>query len=134
MMTTSKSTTLSISINRESDEVYAFVSNPANMPQWAAAFCKSIQRSDKGWIIDTPDGEVSLRFADLNAFGILDHYVRLSPEIEIYVPMRVLRNGTGSEVIFTLFRLPDMSDADYERDIAMVKKDLSMLKTVMERQ
>lgn len=103
------------------------------MPQWATAFCKSIRRSDGGWIIDTPDGEVPLRFADPNVFGILDHYVRLSPDIEIYVPMRVLKNGTGSEVIFTLFRLPGMSDADYERDMAMVQKDLAMLKTVMER-
>lgn len=132
-MTTSKSTTLNISINRKSDEVYAFVSNPANMPQWATAFCKSIRRSDNGWIIDTPDGEVPLRFVDPNDFGILDHHVRLSPDIEIYVPMRVLKNGTGSEVIFTLFHLPDMSDADYERDMAMVQKDLAMLKTVMER-
>lgn len=132
-MSSSPSTTLNIDINRTADEVYAFVSNPANLPQWATAFCKSIRLSDKGWIIDTPDGEVGLRFEEPNAFGILDHYVSLAPDVEIHVPMRVLKNGVGSEVIFTLFRLPGMSDADYERDRGMVQRDLAMLKTVMER-
>lgn len=132
-MSASPSTTLNIDIKRTADEVYAFVSNPANLPQWATAFCKSIRLSDKGWIIDTPDGEIGLRFEEPNAFGILDHYVSLAPDVEIHVPMRVLKNGADSEVIFTLFRLPGMSDADYERDRGMVQKDLAMLKTVMER-
>lgn len=133
LMIESNSTTLSIAIHRDSDEVYAFVSNPATLPQWATAFCKSIRPSSSGWIIDTPEGEVGLRFTEFNSFGILDHYVSLSPDIEIYVPMRVLKNGSSSEIIFTLFRLPGMSDKDFERDVAMVQQDLAMLKTVMER-
>ena len=132
-MNSSASTTLHITIDRTPDQVYAFVSNPAMLPQWATAFCKSIRPVGNGWIIDTPDGEVGLRFAEANAYGVLDHYVSLAPDVEIYVPMRVLKNGDVSEVIFTLFRLPGMSDADYARDMAMVQKDLEMLKTVMER-
>lgn len=132
-MPSSSSSTLHVTILRPSDQVYAFVSNPATLPQWATAFCKSIRQSENGWIIDTPDGEVGLRFEETNPYGILDHYVSLAPDVEIHVPMRVLKNGTDSEVIFTLFRLPGMSDADYARDRDMVQKDLEMLKTVMER-
>ncbi|CAN5799293.1 SRPBCC family protein [soil metagenome] len=132
-MTASSSTTLHITIHRTPEQVYAFVSNPATLPQWAPAFCKSIRQTANGWIIDTPDGQVGLRFAETNAFGVLDHYVTLAPDVEIYVPMRVLKNGDVSEVIFTLFRLPGMSDADNARDRVMVEKDLAMLKTVMER-
>ncbi|MEY4482731.1 MAG: hypothetical protein RL693_183, partial [Verrucomicrobiota bacterium] len=51
-MTVSSSTTLNITIQRIPDQVYAFVSNPANLPQWATAFCKSIRPSGTGWIID----------------------------------------------------------------------------------
>ncbi len=133
IMTSTSSTTLQITINRSPEQVYVFVSNPANLPQWATAFCKSIRQTGNGWIIDTPDGEVGLRFEEPNAFGVLDHYVSLAPDVEIYVPMRVIKNGDVSEVIFTLFRLPGMSDADDARDRAMVGKDLEMLKTVMER-
>jgi hypothetical protein len=33
-------------------------------------------------------------------FGVLDHYVAPASEMEVYVPMRVQPNGSGSEVIF----------------------------------
>lgn len=46
--------------------------------------------------------------------------------------MRAVPNGSGSEVIFTLFRLPDMSDAKFAEDAGMVERDLKTLKCVME--
>jgi len=46
--------------------------------------------------------------------------------------MRVMPNGNGSEIIFTLFQQPDMSDEDYARDIGLVQQDLQNLKTIME--
>jgi hypothetical protein len=53
--------------------------------------------------------------------------------VEVYVPMRVLRNGSGSEVIFTLFRLPDMSDEQYAEDMQLVERDLKALKELLEK-
>jgi hypothetical protein len=61
-------------------------------------------------VADTPEGPVKIRFTERNDFGILDHHVVVRPGVDIYIPMRVIANGTGSEVIFTLFRLPDMTD------------------------
>lgn len=46
--------------------------------------------------------------------------------------MRVLSNGVGSEVLFTLFRLPDMSDEKYAEDMRMVERDLRTLKDLLE--
>jgi hypothetical protein len=47
--------------------------------------------------------------------------------------MRVLADGSGgSEVIFTLFRQPTMTDADFARDKGMVEADLAKLKQVLE--
>jgi hypothetical protein len=63
---------------------------------------------------------------------VLDHYVNPAPEIEVYVPMRVLPNGSGSEVIFTLFQLSDMSDERFAEDVEMVERDLKTLKNVLE--
>ena len=47
-------------------------------------------------------------------------------------PMRVVPNGAGSLVTFTLFRQEGMSDADFERDAARVQSDLKALKRVVE--
>jgi hypothetical protein len=47
--------------------------------------------------------------------------------------MRVLANGSGSEVLFTLFRLPDMSDEQYAEDMQLVEHDLRALKDLLEK-
>jgi hypothetical protein len=129
-----ESRTLNIRIACNPRKVADFVSDPRNLPNWAGAFCKSV-RSDAGnWIVETPVGPVGLRFVARNDFGVLDHYVTPAPGIEIYVPMRVIANDDGSEVLFTLFHLPEMPKPDFDRDAAMVESDLAQLKRVLETQ
>ena len=128
-----ESRTLSITIACPPRKVYEFVSNPENLPRWAAGLCKSVRKSDSGWIADTPQGPVKIRFAEKNDSGVLDHYVTLAQGVEIYVPMRVVPNGSGSEVIFTLFKTPEMSDKQFAEDAGMVQRDLKALKGVLER-
>ena len=127
-------TTLTISINRGPKSVYEFVSDLANLPKWATAFCLSIkQEGGEGWLAQTPQGPVKIRITPRNEFGILDHVVMASPSVEVHVPMRVVQNGKGSEVLFTLFRRPDMTDIQYTEDQALVRQDLATLKRVLER-
>lgn len=133
MPTTFKSQTLSVSVDCDPGKVYGFVSDPENLPKWATGFCKSVRRSNAGWIADTPQGPMQVRFVAKNELGVLDHYVTPSTGAEIYAPMRVLSNGTGSTVIFTLFRLPDMSDEKYAEDTGLVARDLRILKNILER-
>lgn len=129
-----QSRTLSVAIDCPSDRVVEFVSNPANLPQWATAFCKSVRRSANGWIVEAPQGPVPIRFVEANPFGVLDHYVNPAPGVEIHVPMRVVANGSGSEVTFTLFRRSGMTDEQFAQDQAMVESDLNTLKAVLERE
>ena len=129
----STSRTLSVSIDLHPDKVYEFASNPENFPKWATAFCKSVKKSGGDWVIDTPMGPMKVRFAAKNVLGVLDHYVSPSPGVEVYVPMRVVPNGSGSELVFTLFRLPGMTDEKFAEDLGMVERDLRTLKSVLEK-
>ncbi|HLU47226.1 MAG TPA: SRPBCC family protein, partial [Planctomycetota bacterium] len=86
-----------------------------------------------GWLADSPMGPVRVAFAKPNDLGVMDHDVTL-PTGEVYHnPFRVVPNGDGSEVVFTLYRLPTMSDQDFENDAAMVLADLRRLKALLER-
>jgi hypothetical protein len=125
--------TLSVSIGRHPNEVYEFASNPENMPKWAKGLGKNIRKQGSDWIVDTPRGPLKIRFAEINKFGVLDHYVTTAAGVEVYVPMRVLSNGTGCEVIFTLFRMPEMSDEKYAEDMKLVEQDLRALKDLLEK-
>lgn len=127
------SRTVSISIDRPPDKVYDFISNPENLPKWAAGLCKSVKKTNADWIVETPQGPMKIRFAEKNDFGVADHYVNPAPGAEVYVPMRVLRNGSGSEVIFTIMRSPDMTDEKFAEDIGLVERDLRILRSVLEK-
>ena len=127
------SRTLSVSIGRPSDKVYEFASNPENLPRWAKGLGKSVRKQGGEWIVETPQGPMKIRFAERNTLGVLDHYVTTPSGTEVYVPMRVLSNGAGSEVLFTLFRLPDASDERYAEDMRMVERDLRTLKDLLEK-
>ena len=128
------SKTVSVSIDRTPQDVYDYVSDFMNAPQWATQFCLSVKPSEDGWVIETPAGAMKVRMAERNSLGILDHYVSPTPETEVYAPMRVLVNGPGSEVIFTVFRQPGMTDEQFADDAGMVEKDLQNLKAILEGQ
>jgi len=132
MAATFESRTISIQINRPVDLVYDFMSVPENFPKWASGLGKSLTKSDGEWTVETPQGPMKVRFTVRNSFGVLDHYIIPESGLEIYIPMRVISNGTGSELIFTLFRLSDMSDEKFAEDIEWVKRDLNALKDLLE--
>ncbi|HTL48982.1 MAG TPA: SRPBCC family protein [Verrucomicrobiae bacterium] len=124
--------TLSVAIRCNAARVYDFVSNPENLPQWAPAFCLSVKRLDGHWLIETPQGPLKLQFAPKNDLGVLDHYITPPSGAEIFVPMRVVPNESGSEMLFTLFQRPGMSYEDYRSDLELVERDLATLKQVLE--
>ena len=126
---------ISISIARSPKDVYGFASDPANLPEWASGLSGStITQKDDVWLADSPMGAVQVRFAPHNEFGVIDHDVTLPDgKTVIHNPLRVLRNHEGSEVIFTLFRQPDVSDKNFQHDFDMVTKDLAKLKSILEK-
>lgn len=77
---------LSISINRNANDVYDFVSAPDNLRLWASGLGKSLNKVNGEWIAETQQGPVRIRFSARNEFGILDHWVSTGPGPEIYIP------------------------------------------------
>lgn len=132
MPTTFESRTISVAIDRSPREVYEFAAVLENLPKWATGLGTSGERVGDLWMTQMAEGMVAVRFVGENDLGVLDHYVRLGPETEIYNPMRVVANGGGSEISFTLFRQPGVSDANFEADAGTVAQDLRRLKALLD--
>lgn len=124
---------LTISIARPPAEVYAYAVDPRHLPAWASGLAGAIREVEGTWRADSPMGEVRVAFAPRNALGVLDHDVTLPDGTTVHNPMRVMANAEGSEVVFTLFRLPGVTDAQLAVDAATVVRDLQTLKHVLER-
>ncbi|MFL1406507.1 SRPBCC family protein [Marinobacter sp. M1N3S26] len=124
---------ISTYIHRAPEDVYAFASNPENLPRWAAGLASSEVKRDEGvWVAEAPFGKVKIRFVEENTLGVMDHDVELDSGVVVHNPMRVVPNAEGSEFIFTLLRQPGMSDAQFAEDARAVEKDLQTLKELLE--
>ena len=127
------STHIGVVIDATRDAVYAFARDPHRLPQWAAGLAQGgIEVTvDDALVLDSPMGRVTVRFAPINEYGVLDHDVTLPDGTVVNNPVRVLVHPDGAEVVFTV-RQGDASDADLARDSAAVKADLERLKGLLE--
>lgn len=120
------------SIERNWRDVWAFAGAPENMPLWASGLASGLEKSGDDWIAKGVLGTVRVSFAPDNEFGVLDHTVTIANGLRVYNALRIITNGDGCEVMFTLLRLPDMTDEQFEADAAHVARDLEALKKLME--
>lgn len=76
-------------------------------------------------------GKAKVTFAGKNKFGVIDHDVTLESGKTFHNPLRVIKNNRGSEIVFTLFQQPEMTDQDFNRDAGIVLKDLEALRIIL---
>ena len=131
-MNMSPTKNLSVSIGLDAQRAYGFLSLPENFPKWASGLAGSLKKAGGEWQAQTPEGPMKVRFSERNAFGVLDHWVYPKPSVEIHIPLRIIRNGEGCELVLTLFRQPGMSDEKFAADADWVTRDLRAAKKLLE--
>lgn len=131
-MTTSPtaSRVLTVPIARSPQQVYDYVHDGRNLPAWSVF--ATVTQADDAWVMATPEGEVRLRFVPENPERVLDHTVTLPTGAEHHVMLRVEAADTGSALVYTLVRKPDMSDAAFDSSASEVVTDLTKLKVALE--
>ena len=124
---------LSTHVERAWQDVYDYVAEPTHMIEWAPGLGTSIEPEGDAWVMDSPMGRIVVTFTPRNEFGVADHEVTVPSGETMYNPMRVVRDGDGCEVVFSVRRRAGMSDDDFDRDTKAVQADLDTLKRLMER-
>jgi hypothetical protein len=123
---------LAVVIDRPAAQAYEFLSAPENFPKWATGLAGSLRKAGDDWIADTPEGRAVVRFSERNAYGVLDHSVTLPRGVTVYVPLRVVPQGEGCQLVLTLFRQPGMSEERFAADAQWVMRDLDAAKRLLE--
>ena len=122
--------TLSVSVRRSPQEVHALTAGPRNLPRWS--WIESVEPDGDRWRVRTPSGTAHLSFVAPSDLGVLDHVVEPAPGVVVHVRMRVVPNGSGSEVLITLLRPPGTTEEAFEEDARTVAADLGRLEAVLE--
>lgn len=125
--------TYSVSIDCDWQALYERIWRPEFFPKWASGLSESDLHEEDGiWVATGAEGPVRIRFTAHNAHGVMDHFVDLGVGNEIHIPLRVIQNGDGAEVLLTLYRQPDMDDERFAADAEWVNRDLATLKRSIE--
>jgi hypothetical protein len=113
-------------------DLIAFLVDVHNWTTWAP-WIHSVSRSSSGdWTLDTDAGSMTVRFVEQNALGVLDHEVTLASGFRVLNSMRVLANGSGSELVMVVFQSPEASTEQFEQDVQAVRDDVARIKTAAE--
>jgi carbon monoxide dehydrogenase subunit G len=131
-MTIHRTAVVHTSIQAPPRDVVAFLSDMENWKTWGPWIRSVARSSSRDWTLDTDVGVMQVHFVEPNSFGVLDHEVTLASGITVTNGMRVMPNGTGSELVMVLFQSPAVSTEDFERDIRAVTDDLARLKQAVE--
>ncbi len=115
--------------------VYDFAHRMQNLPLWASGLATGIEQRDGQWFTDSPMGKVQVAMAPANPYGVLDHDVTLPDGTTVHNAFRVTPCGDKASLLsFVVLRLEGMSQADFDADVAHVRKDLATLQQLLERQ
>jgi hypothetical protein len=123
---------ISQTIDAPVEAVVTVAGDPKQLPRWAAGLSAGIRLESGRWLTDSPLGTIEVKYVGPTEWGILDHDVTLPDQTVVHNPLRVLRNDRGSEVVFSLFKRPGITDSEFDADAMIVREDLARLKNLVD--
>lgn len=129
---------IAITIDAPFAAVVADLADVSTHPTWATSFFAGPARPsgvDGEVLVDVPmlGGEARLRAAGRSDAGVID--LLLAPPGAPFgapVPIRVVANGDGADVVFVLARQPGMPDAAWDHARMTMRAELGQLKERLE--
>lgn len=128
-ITVGRCETRSITIPTTPDRVLDYLADADNLPQWAPNFARAVRRDTDKFIVDTDNGELSMRLRVSHEHGTVDLLAAANPRRGAF--MRVLPNVRGSEFLFTLVFKPGTSDEAVERQMTIVEEELETVRSAV---
>jgi hypothetical protein len=127
-----RAVTRSITIDAPTGSVFTYLDDANNLPSWAPAFATTVQPDGDGWIVGQGDVRLGLRIVSDADSGTVDLRVTPPNGRESAVYMRVLPNGDGAELLFTLFFSDSRTDEELARQSAEVEAELVRVRAACE--
>ena len=123
----------SVDIQADPDQVFAFLANPMNWPQYAVVNLRFVSPGQDGWFdAVTKFGAGELKVNSVKELGVFDH-VWKDPQATWQVYSRVVPNGEGATVMMTLFQPAVMNDQQFDEAMKEMEKEMKKLKEILER-
>ncbi|HJR95824.1 MAG TPA: SRPBCC family protein [Gaiellaceae bacterium] len=123
-----RSETVTTVIEAPKDEVFRFLSDVENLPEWATEFARELEWRDGEAVVVNGLGEFVFRIAADPETGVIDMLAGPSAEELVLFPTRVVSlSDDRCAFTFTMFQGPEMPDELFESQHASLQREFENL-------
>jgi hypothetical protein len=110
------------------DEVFAYLADIENLPEWAIEFARRLERHGDDYKVVNGLGEFFFEIRSDAPTGVIDMYAGPEKDKMSVFPTRVvgLPDG-GSAYSFTMFQAPGMPDELFESQHASLRREFAQI-------
>ena len=126
------STTLAVTIKCSPAEVYRYISNLSNWPQFSEFAAQFERVTDQEYIAHTPQGDIRVVAQFDPERMLLDtHCILPGGDVQL-IPYRVVPNKDGAELLMTNFRSVESTREEYDEQLRWMEIELKKAKEILE--
>ena len=121
-----RSHTVTTVLSAPKDEVFEFMSEIDNLPEWATEFARELRRDEAGYVVVNKLGELRFEIRADAESGVIDMFAGPSADEMAVFPTRAVElPGGRTAYTFTMFQGPGMPDELFEGQYESLKREFS---------
>jgi hypothetical protein len=121
-----RSETVTAALQAPAHEVFDFLAEIENLPEWATEFARRLERDGDDYKVVNGLGEFFFYVRADASTGVIDMFAGPTKDAMALFPTRVVALPDGSSAFtFTMFQAPGMPDELFERQHASLRRELT---------
>ena len=120
----------SLGIGAAPATVHAYLSDPGNLTEWAPGFAPAVRRDGQRWLVTRGEAEFGLDVPSDSGSGTVDFLASNDHARGLYA--RVLPNGEGSELTFTIMFPADTPEEVIAGQMLTLETELAAVRDACE--
>ena len=127
-----RNATVTTVLDAPQPEVFAYVADIHNLPEWATEFARELRRDGDDCKIVNGLGEFFFTIDADPSSGVIDMYAGPAKDAMAIVPARTISlPGGRTAVSFTMFQGPDMPDELFDAQHASLQREFANIRRLL---
>lgn len=128
-----RSRTVTTVLRAPAQEVFAYMSEIENLPEWATEFARELHRDEAGYKVVNNLGEFRFEIRADESTGVIDMFAGPTTEEMAVFPTRAVELADGRTAYsFTMFQGPGMPDDLFDGQYQSLKREFANIEARFE--
>ena len=121
-----RSATVTTVLGAPKREVFGYLSEIENLPEWATEFARELRRDDEGYTVVNNLGEFRFEIRADEKTGVIDMFAGPTADQMALFPTRTVELADGRTAYsFTMFQAPEMPNELFQSQYESLKREFA---------